>query len=49
MDLIGELLFCRSRGGTKVCMGLLHVGSDFGTVLDLGRVTPAWIPVSEAM
>ena len=49
MGFVGEVLFCRSRGGTKVCMGRLHVNSDFGTVLNLGRVTRARIPVSEAM
>ena len=41
MDFIGEVLVCRSRGGTKVCMGRLHVESDLGIVLDVGQVTPA--------
>ena len=38
---IGEVLFCRSRGGINVSTGRLHVNSDFVTVLDLRRVTPA--------
>ena len=49
MVSVGEVLFCKSRGGTNVSMRPLHVNSDVGTLLDLSRVTPAWIPVPEAI